>query len=127
MKIKTERCTSFGEAKQLYEQQFQNSSAACSTLSRRPGTNYATVAEATRCISMQTKLTWPADSTTPVETTRNITAKENAESQTSTELVSNPTAVGGNSSGSYNASRTPHSTPKIKIQLNNTKPRPGSS
>jgi hypothetical protein len=32
-KIKTKRCTSFGEAKQLYEQQFQSSSAACSASS----------------------------------------------------------------------------------------------
>jgi hypothetical protein len=105
MKIKTERCTSFGEAKQLCAQQFQSSGAACSASSRRPGTSYTTVAKATHCISTQTKLTWPADSTTPVETTKNTTAKENAESQTSSELVSNPTAVGGNS---HNVSIIPH-------------------
>jgi hypothetical protein len=67
MKIKTERCTSFGEAKQLYEQQFQCSSAACSASSRRPGTSCATVAKPTRCISTQTELTWPVYSTSPVE------------------------------------------------------------
>jgi hypothetical protein len=33
MKIKMECCSSFGEAKQLYEQQFQSSSAACSASS----------------------------------------------------------------------------------------------
>jgi hypothetical protein len=127
MKIKTERCASFAEAKQPYEQQFQSSSATCSASSRRPGTIYATVAKATSCISTQTKLTWPADSTTPVRTAKNTTANENAQSQTSSESVSKPTAVGENSSGSYNASRIPHSTPKIKIQLNNTKPGPASS
>jgi hypothetical protein len=120
------RCASFSEANQLYNQQFQSSSAACSASSRRPGTNFAMVVKATRCISMPTELTWPADSTTPVETTKNITAKENTESQTLREVVSKPTAVGGNSSASHNVSRIPHSTPKIKIQLNNSKPRPAS-
>jgi hypothetical protein len=75
MKIKTERCTSFGEAKQLYEQQFLNSSDACSALSRRPGTSYTTATKATRYISMQTELTRPADSTTPVEKTKDTRRK----------------------------------------------------
>jgi hypothetical protein len=69
-KIKTERCTSFGEAKQLYEQQFQSSSAGCSASSLRPGTSYATVVKATRCISTPTELAWPAGSTTRVEITK---------------------------------------------------------
>jgi hypothetical protein len=124
--MKMERCSSFREAKQLYEQQFQSSSAACSASSRRPGTSYATVAEATRCMSTQTELTWPADSTTPVEITKSTTGKEDAKSQTSSEVVSNPTAVGGNSSASH-VSRIPHSTPRIKIQLNNSKLGPASS
>jgi hypothetical protein len=71
MKIKTERYTSFGEAKQLYDKQFHLSSAACSAssrVSRRPGTSYAMVDKPTRCISRQTELTWPVDSTAPVET-----------------------------------------------------------
>jgi hypothetical protein len=76
---------------------------------------------------MQTKLTWPADSTTPVETTKSTTAKENAKSQTSSAVISNPTAVRGNSSASHYISRIPHSTPKIKIQLDNTKSGPASS
>jgi hypothetical protein len=126
-KIKTEHCTSFDEAKQQYEQQFQSSSAACCSSSRRPGASYATVAKAPRCISTQTKLTWPVDGTTPVKTTKNTTAKENAESQTPSGLVSNPTAVGGNSSASHNASRIPLSTPKIEIQLDNMKPGPAAS
>jgi hypothetical protein len=37
------------------------------------------------------------------------------------------TAVGGNSSASYSTSRIPHSTPKIKIQLDNSKPGAASS
>jgi hypothetical protein len=53
-------------------------------------------------------------------------AKENAESQISSVVVSNPTAVGGNSSASH-VLRIPHSTPQIKIQLNNAKPGPASS
>jgi hypothetical protein len=121
-----EHCTSFGEAKQLYEQQFQSSSTACSASSRRPGTSYATVVKVTCCMSTQTELTWPADSTTPVEMMKSTTGKENAELQTSSEVVSNPTAVGGNSSASH-VSRIPHSTPKIKIHLNNAKPGPASS
>jgi hypothetical protein len=67
------------------------------------------------------------DSTAPAETTKSTTAEENAESQTLSELISNPTAVGGNLSASYNAARIPHSMPKIKIQLDNTKPGPASS
>jgi hypothetical protein len=125
MKIKTERCASFGEAKQMYEQQPQSSSAACSASSRRPGTSYATAVKATRCMSTQTEFTWPADSATPVMITKGITGKENAESQTSSDVMSIPAAVGGNSSASH-ISRIPHSTPKIKIQLN-AKPGPASS
>jgi hypothetical protein len=37
VKIKTECCISVGEAKQLYEQQFQSSGAACSASSRLDG------------------------------------------------------------------------------------------
>jgi hypothetical protein len=126
MKIKTERCASFGEAQQLYEQQFQSSSAACCASSRRPCTSYATVVKAIRCMSTQTELTWPADSATPVVRTKSTTGKENAESQTSSDIVSNSAAVGGDSSASH-VFRIPHSTPKIKIQLNNAKPGPASS
>jgi hypothetical protein len=76
MKLKTEHCISFSEAKQFYDQQLQSSSAACSASSRRPGTSYATVAKPTRCISTQTELTWPVDSTAHVETTKDTTAKK---------------------------------------------------
>jgi hypothetical protein len=110
----------------MYEQQFQSSSAACSASSRRTGASYATVVEATRCMSTQTELTGPADSATPVVITKSITSKENAELQTSSDVVSNPAASGGNSSASH-VSRISHSIPKIKIQLNNAKPGPASS
>jgi hypothetical protein len=58
---------------------------------------------------------------------KNPITKENAESQTSSALVSDPTAVEGNFSASHNVSRIPHSTPEIKIQLSNTTPGPASS
>jgi hypothetical protein len=89
----------------MYEQQFQSSSAACSASSRRPGTSYATVVKVTRCMSKQAELTWPADTATPVEMTKSNTGKENAGSQTSSEVVSNPTAARVNSSASH-VSRT---------------------
>jgi hypothetical protein len=47
MKIYTKRCTTFGEAQELCEQQFQSSSAAYSAAFRRPGTSYAKVAKDT--------------------------------------------------------------------------------
>jgi hypothetical protein len=45
-------------------------------------------------MSTQTEFTWPADSARPVIITKGITGKENAESQTSSDVMSMPAAVG---------------------------------
>jgi hypothetical protein len=81
-------------------------------------------------MSTQTEFTWPADSATPVIITKSTTGKENAESHTSIDVVSNPAAgaVGGNSAANI-VSNIPRysSTPKQKVQINNAKPGPASS
>jgi hypothetical protein len=118
VQLKTEKSISFGEAKQLYQQQTSHS-----VQTPKPGVSYASICKTCHSISTQTDLTWPLDSKIPIFTD-SITSHQSTETQTNTNTASNQA-----SATSTSISNIPHysSTPKQKLQLNNTKPGPASS
>ena len=124
VELKTEKNISFGEAKQLYQQQTSNS-----VPTPKPGVSYSAACKTCNSISTQTDLTWPLDSKVPV-CTSTIKHSETHSIETQTTTYSSSTqASSTTSSSTSNISNIPHysSTPKQKIQTNNTKPGPASS
>ena len=130
VKIKTERNVSFNEAKQIYLQQSSSVSTG------QPGASYASVVKTTKSVSTQTDLTWPNGNVAAkaIEiSSSTVNTQHSIETQTSTKDDSHLGAVGGSSStkpaitNRISTSNIPHhysSTPRQKIQLNNTKPGP---
>lgn len=117
MQIKTEKNLSFGEAKQLYQQQTPHS-----VQTPKSGMSYAAACKSCCSVETQTEFTWPLDSKIPISCDNIIASHQSIETQTKTTSAQA-------SSASIGISNIPHysSTPKQKLQTNNTKPGPASS
>jgi hypothetical protein len=129
MQIKTERNISFSEAKQIYDTQSHAHAGTHSASLPRSGITYASACKSTSTMSTQTDYTWPLDSKVPVYLNTSA-AFQHAETSTDETTVG---AVGGKpitpTSSTSCITNIPHysSTPKVKIQLHNSKPGPASS
>ena len=115
VQLKTEKNISFGEAKQMHQQQ-------TSVPTPKPGVSYASTCKSCNSISTQTDFTWPLDSKIPIHFENVAPSHQSTETQTNTSTQAS-------SSSSVVSSNIPRysSTPKQKIQLHNSKPGPASS
>lgn len=115
VELKTEKNISFGEAKQLFHQQ-----TSYPVPTPKSGKSYASASRSCSSVSVQTDLTWPLDSKIPLSTDSITPLHQNTETQTNTVSArSSPPSI-------TNIPRY-SSTPRQKIQLNDSKPGPASS
>ena len=118
IQIKTEKNLSFGEAKQLYQQQTPQS-----VQTSKSGMSYAAACKSCCSVETQTEFTWPLDSKVPISCANMSTSHQSTETQTKTTS----TPASSASIGIANIPQGPKTTSTAPTNGANAKPGPASS